>query len=130
AAVRGLQPPRDGDRAAELAGRQSVMGPGTTRPDPLRPRLWHISAGHPPRAVHPVGTLGGGRRREPRHVFAAGVVPLADLRGLLGNVTAGRARLRGTVPFPVPAGSPQCSRPAVLAQRPAVLRSGSPVNGP
>ena len=55
-----------------------VVGAGAAGQDPLCARLWYLGPGLLARVLQPLGTLGGGHNREPRHVPAAGVVPIAQ----------------------------------------------------
>src|ERR1700722_16621821 len=94
---------------------------------PLRPRLRPLHPWHPPRVLYAVGTLGGGRHGKPRDLLTAGLVPLAKLRGILGDLAARRARLCRALPLAVPGGGPRRAHPAVPARRARVLRRGRPL---
>src|SRR5262249_26521585 len=112
-----------------LAGYLARKPQAAEREPPTRPLPAAEYTGHLARVLQRVGTLGGGHHREPRHVPAVGVVPLAQLRSLLGHVAAGRARLCRPVPLAVSPGGSRRSGPAVPAQRAGVpLRSG-PLHG-
>ena len=79
--------------------------------------------------VRPVGTLGRRRRRKPHDLPAAGAVPLAAAKVILGHRAAGRAGFRRAVPVALAQGRARGAGPAVPARRLPVLRPGRAGDG-